>query len=50
MVLKLIGMGYLLNHLRIAIPTLLAGDYPATGPDSPLGLLMGADRPGYAGI
>lgn len=48
--LNLIGIGYLLNPARFVIPTLLAGDYPATGPDSPLGQLMGVDILHMAGL
>ena len=48
--LKLIGLGYLLNLVRFVIPTLLTGDYPASGPDSPLGLLMTVDILQMAGL
>jgi len=48
--LKLIGLGYLLNLLRFVIPTILTGDYPANGPDSPFGLLMAIDILQMAGL
>ena len=48
--LKLIAMGYLLNVFRFVLPVLLSGDYPLSGPDSPLGLLMAVDILQMAGL
>ncbi len=39
----LILLGYLLNGLRFSLPTLVGGDYPLSGPDSPLGQLLIVD-------
>ncbi len=47
---KLIGAGYLLNLFRFVIPTMLAGDYPLSGPDSLLGLFMTIDIFQMAGL
>ncbi len=48
--IKLIIMGYLLNLLRFVLPVLLAGNYPPSGPDSPLGLLLAIDILQMAGL
>ncbi len=48
--LKLIGLGYLLNLFRFVLPTIIAGEYAADGPDSLLGRLMAVDILQMAGL
>ena len=48
--LKLIGMGYLLNFFRFTLPSLLAGEWPASGPSSPLAQFLAIDILQMAGL